>query len=202
MPKQLLIADDSYLVRETIKNVLAGRTDIVVCGEASNGLEAVEKARTLKPDLVLLDLAMPEMNGAETASVLKMTVPGVRIIIFTMYSEKVGNYLTSALGIDAVLSKPDGMTALLNAVEAALTPTFTLAEEEKSTQKPAETTLLAAERRKASQYETRVRTLTKFERQLTTRMSARDSRCEAVPARAASCWRIPISPNLASLRSL
>jgi DNA-binding NarL/FixJ family response regulator len=151
MPKQLLIADDSYLVRETIKNVLAGRTDIAVCGEASNGLEAVEKARTLKPDLVLLDLAMPEMNGAETASVLKMTVPGVRIIIFTMYSEKVGNYLTSALGIDAVLSKPDGMTALLNAVEAALTPTFTLAEEEKSTQKPAETTLLAAERRKASQ---------------------------------------------------
>jgi DNA-binding NarL/FixJ family response regulator len=151
MPKQLLIADDSFLVRETIKNVLAGRTDIAVCGEASNGLEAVEKARTLKPDLVLLDLAMPEMNGAETASVLKMTVPGVRIILFTMYSENVGNYLTSALGIDAVLSKPDGMTALLNAVEAALTPTSTLIEDQKSTQKPAETTLSPVERRKASQ---------------------------------------------------
>jgi chemotaxis response regulator CheB len=52
MPKQLLIADDSYLVRETIKNVLAGRTDVAVCGEASNGLEAVEKAKTLKPDLI------------------------------------------------------------------------------------------------------------------------------------------------------
>ena len=151
MPKQLLIADDSYLVRETIKNVLAGRTDIAVCGEASNGLEAVEKARTLKPDLVLLDLAMPEMNGAETASVLKMTVPGVRIILFTMYSENVGNYLTSALGIDAVLSKPDGMTALLNAVEAALTPTSTLIDEQKATQKPAETILPSVERRKASQ---------------------------------------------------
>jgi len=132
MPKQLLIADDSYLVRETIKNVLAGRSDIVVCGEASNGLEAVEKAKTLKPDLILLDLAMPEMNGAETASVLKMFVPEVRIILFTMYSENVGSYLTSALGIDAVLSKPDGMTALLNAVDAALTPTSTPIEEEKS----------------------------------------------------------------------
>ena len=151
MPKQLLIADDSYLVRETIKNVLAGRTDIAVCGEASNGLEAVEKARTLKPDLVLLDLAMPEMNGAETASVLKMTVPGVRIILFTMYSENVGSYLTSAVGIDAVLSKPDGMTALLSAIEAALTPTSTLIEEQKSTQKSAETTLPTAEPRKASQ---------------------------------------------------
>ena len=122
MPKQLLIADDSYLVRETIKNVLAGRTDIAVCGEASNGLEAIEKARTLKPDLILLDLAMPEMNGAEAASVLKMTVPEVRIILFTMHSENVGSYLTSALGIDAVLSKPDGMTALLNAVESAIAP--------------------------------------------------------------------------------
>ena len=151
MPKQLLIADDSYLIRETIKNVLSGRTDIAVCGEASNGLEAVEKAKTLKPDLILLDLAMPEMNGAETASVLKMTVPGVRIILFTMYSENVGSYLTSAIGIDAVLSKPDGMTALLSAIETALTPTSTLIDEQKATQKPAETTLPSVERRKASQ---------------------------------------------------
>ena len=150
MPKQLLIADDSYLVRETIKNVLAGRTDIAVCGEASNGLETVEKAKALKPDLILLDLAMPEMNGAETASVLKMAVPDVRIILFTMHSENVGSYLTSAVGIDAVLSKPDGMTALLSAIEAALTPTSTLIEDQKSTQKPAETTLPSAERRKAS----------------------------------------------------
>ena len=151
MPKQLLIADDSYLVRETIKNVLAGRTDIAVCGEASNGLETVEKAKALKPDLILLDLAMPELNGAETASVLKMAVPEVRIILFTMHSENVGSYLTSAVGIDAVLSKPDGMTALLNAVEAALTPTSTLIEGEKSTQKLAETALPSAERSKASQ---------------------------------------------------
>jgi DNA-binding NarL/FixJ family response regulator len=139
MPKQVLIADDCYLVRETIKNVLAGRTDIVVCGEASNGLEAVEKARTLKPDLILLDLAMPEMNGAETASVLKMAVPEVRIILFTMYSENVGSYLTSAVGIDAVLSKPDGMTALLGAVEAALAPVSGLIGEEPSVKRSATT---------------------------------------------------------------
>lgn len=150
MPKQLLIADDSYLVRETIKNVLAGRTDIAVCGEASNGLETVEKAKALKPDLILLDLAMPEMNGAETASVLKMAVPEVRIILFTMYSDNVGSYLTSAVGIDAVLSKPDGMTALLNAVEAALAPTSTLIEE-RSHSKSAETTLPLARGKKANQ---------------------------------------------------
>jgi len=65
---------------------------------------------------------MPKMNGAEAASVLKMTAPEVRIILFTMYSENIGNYLTSAIGIDAVLSKPDGMTALVKAVDTALNP--------------------------------------------------------------------------------
>ena len=69
MPKQVLIADDSQLVREIVKNVFAGRTNVFVCGEAANGLEALERAKILEPDLVLLDLAMPEMNGGEAASV-------------------------------------------------------------------------------------------------------------------------------------
>ena len=94
---------------------------------------------------------MPEMNGAETASVLKMTVPGVRIILFTMYSDNVGSYLTSAVGIDAVLSKPDGMTALLNAVEAALAPTSTLIEEERPHSKSAKTISPLTREKKANQ---------------------------------------------------
>jgi len=145
MPKKLLIADDNQLVRQTIKNVLAGRTDVAVCGEAVNGLEAVEKAMTLRPDLVLLDFAMPKMNGAEAASVLKMTIPEVRIILFTMYSENIGSYLTSAIGIDAVLSKPDGMTALVEAVDTALNPLSGLVEEEKPYVKPSGTTLPLAD---------------------------------------------------------
>ncbi len=145
MPKKVLIADDSQLVRQTIKNVLAARTDLAVCGEAINGLEAVEKARTLRPDLVLLDFAMPKMNGAEAASVLKMTAPEVRIILFTMYSENIGSYLTSAIGIDAVLSKPDGMTALVKAVDTALNPLSGLVEEEKPYVKPLVTTLSLAD---------------------------------------------------------
>jgi DNA-binding NarL/FixJ family response regulator len=147
VPKKVLIADDSQLVRQTIKNVLAARTDLAVCGEAVNGLEAVETARTLRPDLVLLDFAMPKMNGAETASVLKMTMPEVRIILFTMYSENIGSYLTSAIGIDAVLSKPDGMTALVKAVDDALTPISGLVEvkEEEPCVKPSATTLPLAD---------------------------------------------------------
>jgi DNA-binding NarL/FixJ family response regulator len=116
--KQILIADDSGTVRRILRHFLQDRRGVKVCGEAANGLEAVEKARVLRPDLVLLDLAMPEMNGVEAASVLKKMMPKVFIIVFTMYSENIGRSLTAAAGVDLVLSKPDGMKALADAVES------------------------------------------------------------------------------------
>jgi len=120
--KQILIADDSGIVRRILKMFLQDRNGIEVCGEAANGFEAVEQAKKLQPDLILLDLAMPEMNGAEAASVLKKIIPKVPIIIFTMYSENIGRSLTSAIGVDMVLSKPDGMKALLEAIDGLLSP--------------------------------------------------------------------------------
>jgi len=120
MSRQVLIADDNTIVRNIIKSFLSVRSDLAVCGEAVNGLEAVEKAKALKPDLVLLDVAMPEMNGAEAASVLKKTMPEVAIILFTMYRENVGKYLSSAIGVDAVLSKPDGLSTLVRVIDAVL----------------------------------------------------------------------------------
>jgi len=82
--KHVLIADDSVTVRQILKRYLSTREDVVVCGEAVNGREAVQQAMTLNPDLILLDLAMPELNGAEVASVLKTAIPETRIILFTM----------------------------------------------------------------------------------------------------------------------
>lgn len=120
MPKHVLIADDSSEVRRIVRMLLADRADVAVCGEAVNGVEAVEKAKALKPDLVLLDLAMPEMGGVEAASVLKKAMPEVHIILFTMYSENVGAYLMSAIGIEAVLSKQDGITSLVKTFDAVL----------------------------------------------------------------------------------
>jgi two-component system response regulator NreC len=114
---RVLIADDSALVRDVIKTFLEERNDLSVCGEAANGREAVEKTLALKPDLVLLDLSMPELNGAEAASIIKQACPHIRIILFTMYSESVGKSLTSAIGVDAVLSKPEGMKELVKTIE-------------------------------------------------------------------------------------
>ena len=118
--KLVLIADDSVTVRQVLKRYLSNRGDVVVCGEAVNGREAVQRAIALKPDLVLLDLAMPELNGAEVASVLKGAMPETRIILFTMYRDNIGKYLSSAAGIDVVLSKPDGVTKLAAAIDSAL----------------------------------------------------------------------------------
>ena len=117
MLKQILIADDNTTVRHILRRFLQARRGVKVCGEAANGFEAVEEAKRLRPDLVLLDLAMPEMNGVEAASVLKKTMPHVFIIVFTMFSENMGTKLASAVGVDLVLSKPDGMRALAEAVD-------------------------------------------------------------------------------------
>jgi len=93
-----------------------------VCGEAVNGVEAVQKATALEPDLVLMDLAMPEMNGAEATSVLKRAMPERSVILFTMYAENIGRQLTSAIGVDAVLCKPYGMTQLGKVIDSMLRP--------------------------------------------------------------------------------
>ena len=118
--KHVMVVDDSFVVRQTLKRYLSTRGDVVVCGEAANGREAVRRAEALKPDLVLLDLAMPELNGAEVASVLKRTLPDTRIILFTMYRESVGKYISEAVGIDVVLAKLDGVSKLAAAIDTAL----------------------------------------------------------------------------------
>jgi two-component system vancomycin resistance associated response regulator VraR len=118
MHKRVLIADDSSSVRDVIRTFLRDHKDIEICGEAADGLETLEKAQRLKPDLVLLDLVMPEINGAEVASILKNKMPNIRIILFTMYTERIGKFLSSAIGVDAVLSKPDGMTNIVESINS------------------------------------------------------------------------------------
>src|ERR1700681_3833546 len=118
MRKRVLIADDSTSVRNVIRTFLRDHEEIEICGEAVDGLEALEKAQRLKPDLVLLDLVMPEINGAEVASILKQKMPNVRIILFTMYTEKIGKFLSSAIGVDAVLAKPDGMARVVESINS------------------------------------------------------------------------------------
>jgi DNA-binding NarL/FixJ family response regulator len=117
---KILIVDDSLTVRRIIRDFIEAKTDHTICGEAEDGVRAIEQAQQFRPDLILMDLAMPELNGAEAASVLKHMMPKVPIILFTMYSEAIGQSLTSALGVEIVLSKPDGMGKLVQSIQSLL----------------------------------------------------------------------------------
>src|SRR3984893_7142996 len=87
--KTILLVDDSDFERFTIRAAVEGLTNFRVCGEASNGAEAIKMAAELKPDLVIMDLAMPLMNGLDAATVLKNAMPGVPIVLLTLYADEV-----------------------------------------------------------------------------------------------------------------
>ena len=99
----VLIVDDSPDVRRIVRTFLERGATFTVCGEASDGPEAIKKTEALKPDLVLLDLLMPGMNGIETAKVLRRLLPKTQIVIFSSYIDDLGISLASAVAIDAVI---------------------------------------------------------------------------------------------------
>jgi DNA-binding NarL/FixJ family response regulator len=117
----LLIADDDPSIRSIIRSFVEA-DGYKVCGEAADGLEAIERAKKLQPHLILLDLAMPRLNGAEAAGVLKRAMPRVPILLFTMFAGEFGERLASAVGVNVVLSKPDGLTNLSRRLKTLLAP--------------------------------------------------------------------------------
>jgi CheY-like chemotaxis protein len=116
---KILIVDDSKAVRDAIRFLVEKQEGFTVCDEAVDGFDAIEKAQNLKPDLILLDLSMPKLNGAVAASVLKATIPGIRIILFTMYEDAV-SMLRPALAVDLVLTKPNGLRNLVQSMQEVL----------------------------------------------------------------------------------
>ena len=117
MPKSVLLVDDSEVVRKVMRDFFETLTDWNIGGEAADGTEAIKKAMELKPDLVILDFSMPDMNGIETASVLKTTIPTAYIIVFTMFDEALGSTLSSAVGVDLVVPKAEGLTTLVKSIQ-------------------------------------------------------------------------------------
>jgi CheY-like chemotaxis protein len=104
--KRILIVDDDYRIRQTVRKALESRA--FVCDEAVNGFEAIVKAKQRQPDLVILDLSMPVMNGYEAAKTLKRDLPEVPVILFTLYADQIGTSLANTLGVKGKLSKTEG----------------------------------------------------------------------------------------------
>jgi DNA-binding NarL/FixJ family response regulator len=103
-------------------NVFEREEDFDVCGEAENGKEAVEKAQELQPDLILLDLSMPVMNGLDATRVLKQMMPDVPVIMFSAYRGSSTEKEARTVGASALVSKFEHISVLLGKVRTMLEP--------------------------------------------------------------------------------
>ncbi len=115
---RVLIADDHALVREGIAAFLRFSDEIEVVGEASDGIEAIEKAKKFKPDVVLMDIAMPKLGGLEATLELKKILPDIKILVLTQYDDR--EYISRFLkaGVSGYLLKKAVGSDLISAIRA------------------------------------------------------------------------------------
>ncbi len=115
---RILLADDHAIVRQGFKMILSAQTDMEIVGEAGNGREAVEQAEQLRPDIVVMDVAMPELNGIEATRRLAASMPHTRVIALSMHKDSV--YVREILraGARGYLLKDSGAGDLVSAIRA------------------------------------------------------------------------------------
>ncbi len=119
VPNCILIVDDSVAVRRLTREYLELHCDSVVCDEASDGLEAIFKAEERAPDLIVMDLSMPRMNGLEAARILKSKTPHIPIVLFTMHENAIRRCDADLADVTVVVSK-DKLDVLLAEVRTIL----------------------------------------------------------------------------------
>lgn len=115
-PIRILIADDHAVVREGLRGLIATEPGMLLLGEASDGVEAVEKSRALQPDVILLDLAMPRKDGLAAIDEIKKTVPHARILVLTSFAEDNKIFPALKAGALGYLLKDSSPQELLNAI--------------------------------------------------------------------------------------
>lgn len=119
-PIRIMIADDHTILRQGLVRLLEDQPEFKVVEEATNGRMALEKALDLKPDIIIMDIAMPLMNGIEAAKRIKKHLPKTKIIILSMYSHE--NYIHELLktGISGYLLKDSSGRDIIHAIQAAM----------------------------------------------------------------------------------
>ena len=119
-PITIVIADDHAIVRQGLKKILKEEKDIRVVGEAKDGRDAVNKVQDLRPDIVIMDIAMPELNGIEATRQIKQAGMGTKIIILSMHDH--GRYIREllGLGVSGYLLKNAASRDIVKAVKSAI----------------------------------------------------------------------------------
>lgn len=129
MKIKVLIADDHLLFREGLVKLLLSSPDIEVVAQAKDGKDAIEKARQFTPEVILIDIGMPVMNGIEATKVLKQEMPDVKVIAVSMHSDK--QYVTGVLkaGADGYLLKNSTYLQLTEAIKSVHSGKKTLSDD-------------------------------------------------------------------------
>ena len=122
MAKTVLIVDDNEFIRQALCELFQRQADFEVCADAENGREAIEMAEQLLPDLIVLDLSMPVMNGLD-ARVLKRIMPTVPLIMYSAFGDRFVEQQARLIGISDVVSKSDPFSVLLAKARNLLYPT-------------------------------------------------------------------------------
>jgi DNA-binding NarL/FixJ family response regulator len=119
-PARLLIVDDHDLIRESTQLMLEDEPDLVVVGEAVNGRHALELCRRLRPDLVLMDVRMPEMDGLTATREIKKEMPAICVLVVSAYESEDYRREAASVGATDYILKDAERRQLLEAVRAAL----------------------------------------------------------------------------------
>lgn len=122
MAKGVLLVDDNFLVRKTLRHIFED-AGFEICGEAGDGTQAVDQAPTPKPDLIVLDLSMPGLNGLQAAPLLRRALPDVPIILFTISPTTALQQNAKNAGVTSVISKDTAISCLVNEAEKLLRET-------------------------------------------------------------------------------
>jgi two-component system, NarL family, nitrate/nitrite response regulator NarL len=117
---RVLIVDDHPVIRKIVRSTLEAHPHFDVCGEATNGAQAIEDAKKLKPDVVVLNITMPVMNGFEAAREIKTILPQTAIVILSSNADRHFIEEAKKIGVQAYVTKTKAGEALVKAVEAAV----------------------------------------------------------------------------------
>ena len=116
----ILIVDDNAAVRRALRSLLRENKEMQVVVEAGNGLEAIQENERLRPDLIILDVSMPVVDGITAASVIRKNSPRTAILLFSLHNERGLIDAAKRLGLSGCVAKDEGETELLKAVHAVL----------------------------------------------------------------------------------